>query len=68
MIMKKFYAILILTIAVLQYCETFAQDEDLATPKEKKEDLKVDTRIDNMRYWMKKGRRRSYPLYSTDTG
>ncbi|MCD4683035.1 MAG: PKD domain-containing protein, partial [Bacteroidales bacterium] len=52
--MKKFYAILILTIAVLQYCETYAQDEDIVTPKEKEENLKVDTRIDNMGYWIKK--------------
>ena len=49
--MKKFFTILILIIAVLQYCETFAQDKDLSTPKKKTEDLSVDTRIDNMGYW-----------------
>jgi len=51
--MKNVFTLLVLVIAVLQYSIVFAQD-DFSKVKENKKDLKIDTRIDNMGYWMKK--------------
>ncbi|MEZ5195907.1 MAG: hypothetical protein R2764_05780 [Bacteroidales bacterium] len=51
--MKKYYYLLTFLIAGMCSFAVFAQeDQDLQT-KDKNEDIKLDTRIDNMGYWNK---------------